>query len=67
MAKNSERDNVEKEVVTLRLYKGDKEILNEFYPRAGYNRVVRILVRKHIRALQEKLSRKLPPEDLTDD
>lgn len=44
---------------TIRLFKGDAEAMNRFYPQAGYNRAIRTLVHQHLRALEEKLSRRL--------
>ncbi len=44
--------------VSLRLYAGDKEKLQSFYPRLGYNAAIRELVRRHTRALDAKLEEK---------
>jgi len=41
--------------VSLRLYAGDKERLQAFYPRLGYNAAVRELVRRHVKALEARL------------
>lgn len=45
------------EKVTLRLKRGDVAVLKEFYPNAGYNKVVRALVSRHVKRLQEAESR----------
>lgn len=44
--------------ITIRLFEGDKEELNKFYPAKGYNWCIRHLVRRHIKALKEKENRK---------
>ena len=62
MARKDER---ELEVVTLRLVKGDKEILQEFYPEIGYNRVVRELVSRAAKRLREKYARQEQQNDPT--
>jgi hypothetical protein len=48
----------------MRFFEGDPERLEEFYPRAGYNKVIRALVHQHIRLLEEKASRKLSDSEL---
>ena len=58
--------NEKLEIVTMRLFEGDKKKLDEFYPDVGYNQIVRTLVRRHIKRLEEKLSHKLPKEELDD-
>ncbi len=50
--------------VSLRLYAGDKERLQTFYPRLGYNAAVRELVRRHIKALEAKLEAENSPAAL---
>lgn len=44
---------------TVRFFEGDPERLEQFYPDAGYNAIIRLLVRKHLILLEEKLNRKL--------
>jgi hypothetical protein len=51
MAKAKE-DRDDLETVTLRLYSGDKDIISSYFPKQGYNRVIRKLVRKFINQLQ---------------
>ena len=51
---------------TIRLIEGDTEKMNLFYPEAGYNRAIRALVHQHIRALEEKLSRRISSEALSE-
>lgn len=46
----------ELEKVTVRLFDGDREALQNYYPSLGYNKAIRTLVRKHLRALDEKVS-----------
>ena len=38
--------------VTLRLYDGDKEILDELYPEKRHNLIIRELVHMHIRKVK---------------
>lgn len=58
------KEDEDMELVSVRLFKSDKARLQSYYPKAGYNRVIRTLVRKHIRALDEKFSRKIATEEL---
>lgn len=58
---------LKKELVTIRLFDGDKKRLEEYYPSVGYNRVIRTLVRKHIKSLDEKFSQRLSKEEFVDD
>lgn len=62
MAKARE-DRDDFDVVTIRLYKGDKDTLGAYFPKQGYNRVIRALVRKFI--LQVEATS--PTKDSTDD
>lgn len=48
----------------IRFFKGDLERLQQFYPNIGYNHVVRTLVRKHLKALEERLAEKIPLGEL---
>jgi len=43
--------------VTIRLRRGDKERLAEYYPRKGYNGAIRELVALTLRKLDERTSR----------
>jgi len=56
-----QKNNEDLVKVTIRLYDGDKEELDEFYPSLGHNRVIRDLVRKHIRLLRERISHRAEP------
>lgn len=48
----------ELESVHLKLFLGDKEILQRYYPKPiGYNAAVRALIRAHCRMLEESTSR----------
>lgn len=49
------------EKVVIRLYRGDKDRLAAAYPTVGYNVVIRTLVSKHLRKLDERTFRNLPP------
>lgn len=51
---------------TLRLYDGNTELLDQFYPDIGHNAVIRALVDKFCRGLQEKLNKKLSTEKAYD-
>lgn len=44
---------------TIRLYAGDTEELDGFYPTLGYNAVIRELVRRHLKRLRERTNRRL--------
>ena len=61
------RDKPEFEKKTIRLFVGDADAMNRFYPEAGYNRAIRTLVRQHLRSLEERLSRRLSSESLGED
>jgi hypothetical protein len=52
------------EVVTLRLYQGDKDRLDEYYPQLGYNKIVRLIVRNHLQRLDKKVERALSPSKI---
>lgn len=52
------------EKVCVRLRSGDRERLQSYYPTAGYNRVIRELVARHLKELDERLSRTMNPGDL---
>lgn len=47
---------------TLRLHDGDPEELERFFPNAGYNKVVRQMVRKLVNQLREKENQSRPAE-----
>lgn len=56
---------VDLEKVTLRLFRGDKDRLQELYPTLGYNSAARQIIKNHIRILEEKASQlKEKEEDL---
>ena len=48
------RQNKDLEKVTVRIHRGDREILKQFYPSMGYNEAMRILIHNHCKALQER-------------
>lgn len=41
------------EKITIRIFKGDVEALNRYYPTTGHNVVIRKLIRKHLRKMEE--------------
>lgn len=43
------------EKVTVRLYEGDKERLNAYFPTQRYTKIIRELVHRTLRQLDEKL------------
>lgn len=49
------------EKVTLNLFKGDFERLREYHTHLGAGKVVRELVRGHIKAMEAKLEQVSPP------
>lgn len=57
---NEPEEEEELEKVTIRLFNGDKDDIMAFYPKLGYNKAIRILVRKHVRALKELESQRSP-------
>lgn len=52
MTRKREVEDLEK--VTLNLFKGDFHILQDFNPRIGAAKVIRLLVRKYIQEVKEK-------------
>lgn len=43
--------------VTIRLFEGDRERLEQYFPHIGYNAAIRQLVSKALRLLDEKTTR----------
>ena len=41
-------------IITIRLYAEDLDYLKLAYPQGGYNRIIRALVSRHIRALRNR-------------
>jgi hypothetical protein len=50
--------------VTVRMFAYDVDQLKSFYPGTGYNRVLRALARRHVRALEAQLAKRLSPKEL---
>lgn len=48
----------------IRLYRGDSARLNEYYPQAGYNRVIRQLVRQHLNKLDARFEQRISAKQL---
>lgn len=46
------------EVVTVKLFEGDRERLKELYPKVGYNRAIRQLIRKHLDELEAEMDQR---------
>lgn len=44
------------EVVTLRLYEGDRERMRDLYPSLGYNRAIREIIHKHLRQAESTIT-----------
>ncbi len=67
MAKKNDHKLVK---ITIRIFEGDKEELDEFYPLIGHNRAMREVIHKHIKLLKEKQSQRSTVDesgiDLTD-
>ena len=51
-----EKENLEK--VTIRLHKGDKDEIDDFYPRLGHNKIIRKLVSDHLKKLRANVDDK---------
>ena len=51
-------------IASIRLYKGDRAKLEEYYPQAGYNKAIRRLVRNHLARLDAKLEQRLSAKGL---
>lgn len=64
------REPIDLETVTIRLRRGDKDVLASYFPREGYNRVIRTLVSKFIKQLEsihKEPSNELPAIELPSD
>ena len=55
------------EKVSIRLFKGDKARLDDLFPQAGHNRVIRELVRRTIRQIEERASQRQQKELASND
>lgn len=58
------RENLQ--IVTIRLNQGDAQRLTDFYPNLGYNRVIRVLVAKHLEVLDQRVAQTLPVQATPD-
>jgi hypothetical protein len=45
---------------TLHLFEGDYELLGQYYESLGAAKIIRTLVRKHLKALEAKTEQALP-------
>jgi hypothetical protein len=52
--------------ITVRLFESDLEVLRQYYPVIGYNKILRLLVRKHVRDLLSKTQELLTEENGND-
>lgn len=50
--------------VLVRLFESDLDRLQRFYPKQPYNMVIRVLVRKHLDALEKKIEKSSPITNL---
>lgn len=48
----------------VRLYLGDRDRLEAYYPKAGYNRVIRRLVRQHLDRMDAKFEQRAAAKEL---
>lgn len=53
--------------VTVRLFASDDEYLKEVYGELGYNKAIRMIIRNHIRFVQERANRRLSNQELPDE
>ena len=52
--------------ITIRIFKSDLEALQQLYPTAGYNIVIRQLVARHIKKVEDLSERKLEEANFQD-
>lgn len=52
--------------VLVRLYESDISALKKYFPKAGYNAAIRVLVARQVRLLDEKTSAVLEREAMLD-
>ena len=61
----SQPDETPVKKITIRIFADDANFLKVAYPRIGYNKVIRQLVRNHVRGLQAKTVEKLDTSKLS--
>ena len=61
MDKYSQRNKGKLVKKGLRLFEGDSEVIDEFFPKAGHNVIVRLLVRDFVKKLQANFNQKELP------
>jgi len=49
---------------SLRLFDGDTETIDEFYPKAGHSVIIRAVVHNFVKKLQENINQKELPNEL---
>lgn len=54
-------------MVTIRLFSSDVEELKKFYPDAGYNKIIRLLVRRHVNQLRQRSAEYIRQQELQAD
>lgn len=52
------------EKLQIRLYRSDIAVIQEYHPNVGYNQVIRTLVRRYARRLQERGNEILSEQEL---
>lgn len=52
-------------IPNLRLFKGDREKLESYYPKAGLNKIVRMIVRQHLTKLDAKFEQRIAARGLS--
>ena len=57
----------EMELVTIRLYTGDKDTLQSFFPNEGYNAVIRKMVNRICNQLRERANQHLETSNAATD
>jgi hypothetical protein len=50
--------------ISLRLFSNDHELLKKYYPAVGYNEIIRSLVHRHVKKLEQKTQQHLEDPEL---
>lgn len=64
MDKYSQRNKGKLVKKGLRLFEGDAEIIDDFFPRAGHSVIIRLLVRDFVKKLQANMNQKELPDGI---
>lgn len=62
--KYSQRNKGELEKKSLRLFAGDTEIIDEYFPRAGHSVIIRLLVKDFVKKLEANMNQKELPDGI---